>query len=318
MVSTAPIAGVVVFAGLCALAGCSKIPDHDGYPKRNIKGWEKPTKIEFDEDREAEADGELSYPARQRARWYAVELPDDGRLELRLNYLPLGMASDDEEEDDPLDVAIEVYDETYRLLLRANNEEDDAGDRKKTRVLEDLAQGRYLIHLYLQRRFDSVEYTLRLQHRAGAIAAQTDFPRNVRFPDPMPLVPAVDDAPPPPPKCQGRRCGRGVARPGGRAGGGGTARGKDGGTQETQASDAAMRGRITGVRATDDGTRITINRGQAHGVAKGWKGRVVSKSGAGIPNGSFTITQVKANESHATVRASADTVSAAANVVLSP
>ena len=302
----------------CLLMACAgRIPDHDGYPGKSTKGWENPTDLELDEDLEAEADGELSYPARRRSRWFAVELPQPGRLAVQLSYLPLGDLGEEEFVDDPFDLAFEVYDASHRLLARADNEESDAGERKKQRTVEDLASGRYLIHVYVQRRLDAAEYTLRLQlKRGGAIASQTDFPSGVRFPEPLPLVPVVDDTPAdakPRPRCRGRRCGkrhRGSSR-------------SSGPTQKPDktdepASGTAMQGRITGVRVVGGGTRITINRGTSHGVAKGWKGRVVSRSGAGIANGSFTISQVKANESYATVNASGDAVTAAAHVRINP
>lgn len=316
MLPTAPIARIALLAIPCLLVACAgRIPDHDGYAGKSAKGWEKPTVIELDEDLEAEADGELSYPARRRARWFAVDLPEPGRLAVQLSYLPLGNQGDEEFVDDPFDVAFEVYDASHRLLVRADNEESDAGERKKQRTVEDLASGRYLVHVYLQRRLDEAEYNLRLQLKRGAIASSTDFPRDVRFPETLPQVPVVDDtpAPPPRPRCRGRRCGNDDRKPP-RNNASGPKAEKD----EEIASGTAMQGRITGVRVVEGGTRITINRGSTHGVAKGWKGRVVSKSGAGIANGSFTISQVKANESYATVNATGDAVTAAAYVRISP
>ncbi len=297
--------------GLSACATRS-VPDHDGYRNAAARqAWEKPTVLEFDEDNEAEVDGELSYPNRRRARWYAVELPDSGNLDVRLDYLPLGEESDEvdiEDEDDPFDVGFEVYDSGYKQLVRADRDEEDAGEDSKRRTLEDLSQGQYLVHVFVQRRLDEVDFTLRMQFRPRYVAAKSDFPRNVAFVDPLPQVPQVDDAPPPePPRCRGRRCrDRESRRP--------SARNPRPPTTTPAPSADAIKGRIIGARGTSEGTRITINRGSAHGIERGRRGRVVTRSGSNIANGSFTIVQVKTRESYAVVGASTDAVISAAHV----
>lgn len=320
MHATAPFARTItaVLLGLVAACG-AKIPEHDGYRTAKAEVWEAPQKLELDEDFEAEVDSELSYAKRQRARWLVLNLPRAGEIDLSLTFAPLGEVVNELDEDDPFDVGFEVYDDHYRVLMRADKGEDDAGERKKRRTLYELPRGKYFIHVFLQRRLDEVEYSLRLQFRAADVdIASTDFPKLVAFVDPLPAVPEVDDAPRAEPRCRGRNCGRPTPRP----------RDPDRGgapdpPAETQAEAVAvpaggLRARITGVRATANGTRITINRGTAHGVAKGWRGRLITKDSKSIPDGSFTIDSVKAQESTATVRITPDATTSAANAIIQP
>lgn len=317
MARTARTLIMPALAGLVAACG-AKIPEHDGYRTAKAEQWETPQKLALDEDLEAEVDSELSYAKRQRARWFSLELPRAGELDVSLTFAPLGEVVNELDEDDPFDVAFEVYDDHYRLLVRADKSEDDAGERKKRRTLYELPRGTYFIHVYLQRRLDEVEYSLRLQFRRAEVdVASTDFPKLVAFVDPLPAVPQVDDAPKPEPRCRGRRCGKPESRPRtpDRAKPEPAAEGRG---QVVAVPDGGLRARITGVRATPNGTRITINRGTAHGVAKGWRGRVVTKESKAIPDGSFTIDSVKAQESTATVRTTPDAVTSAANAVIQP
>lgn len=306
-----------VLLGLIAACG-AKIPEHDGYRTAKAEGWETPQKLDLDDDLEAEVDSELSYAKRQRARWFVLTLPRAGELDLSLSFAPLGEVVNELDEDDPFDLAFEVYDDHYRLLTRADRNEDDAGERKKRRTLYELARGKYFIHVFLQRRLDEVEYSLRLQFRRADIdVASTDFPKMVAFVDDLPAIPQVDDAPRPAPRCRGRNCGKPTPRP----------RDPDRSKPTPEPDRAAgvvavpaggMRARITGVRATGSGTRITINRGTAHGVAKGWRGRMVTRDSKSIPDGSFTIDSVKAQESTATVRTTPDAATSAANAIIQP
>src|SRR5690606_17230171 len=78
-------------AGVFAGCGGAQVPTHDGYRERWVAGWKKPTTLTLDEDLEAEADGELSYPKRQRARWYAVDVPEDGKIEVLVRSARLGV-----------------------------------------------------------------------------------------------------------------------------------------------------------------------------------------------------------------------------------
>ncbi|GAB4512703.1 MAG: hypothetical protein Tsb0020_30800 [Haliangiales bacterium] len=309
-----------LFALSCLLPACGgpQVPDHDGYRQGVDEPWSSPETLEFNDDREAEVDGELSYPRRRRARWFELTLPGDGEIEVKLSYYPLGALDgtepDESGRDEPLDLAFEVYDGERRMLVRADNSEDDAGERKKRRTLYELPAGRYLVHLYTQSRLDEVEFTLRVSYRRiGELVSASDFPKTVAFMPTLPQIPTVDDSPPEAHRSAGRsdpppRRPRNPRR----------SRPQPPDKEPEAVAEDGMRARIIGIRAGDSGTRITINRGSAHGVVKGWSGRVVSRSGKGISDGGFKITQVKAQESYATVRATPDAVTAAANVIIKP
>lgn len=318
MHDTAPFPRTIMAVLLGLVTACgAKIPQHDGYRTTKSEGWQTPSKLELDEDGEAEVDSELSYPKRQRARWFALTLPRAGEIEISMTYAPLGEVVNELDEDDPFDLGFEVYDESFRVLTRADQQEDDAGERKKRRTLYELPRGKYYIHVYLQRRLDEVEYSLRLQFkRADVDIASTDFPKNVAFVDPLARIPETDDAPrPEPPRCRGSKCGKTPRRdPPER-----TEAAKPSGEGSVVSVPAGgLRARIIGVRAGSGGTRITINRGTAHGVAKGWRGRIVTRDSKSIPNGSFTIDVVKAQESQATVNTTPDTATSAANAIIQP
>jgi hypothetical protein len=318
MHDTAPFPRTIMAVLLGLATGCgASIPEHDGYRTTKSEGWQTPTKLELDEDGEAEVDSELSYPKRAHARWFALALPHAGEIEISLTYAPLGEVRNELDEDDPFDLAFEVYDENYRVLTRADQQEDDAGERKKRRTLYELPRGKYFIHVYLQRRLDEVEYSFRLQFkRADIDVASTDFPKNVAFVDPLAAIPETDDAPRPEPRCRGSKCGKPQPRREPDRGETPTPTANEGSVVPVPAG--GLRARIIGVRAGAGGTRITINRGTAHGVAKGWRGRMVTSANKSVPNGSFTIDVVNAQESQATVNTTPDTATAAANAIIQP
>lgn len=304
---------------LSVLIGCGgkQVPEHDGYRTRWKPGWERPKKLEFDEDFEAEKDGELSYPKRKRVRWYQLETPEDGELEIVLQAGPLGSDPDEEEDDedvdDPFDVGFELYDRNYKMLLRADNEEDDAGDRQKSRTAYQLPQGKYLLHLYLQRRIDEAEFTVTVKFKSGSVEPQTDFPKNVAYVDLLPVVPAVDDSPlnarPPRRKCRGKRCKK-PRRPR-------KPRDPKPDDKPEPVVEGALKGKITVIRAqASGGTEIVINKGSNNGVTRGWKGKLVTRKGKAIPGGRFTVRSVKTTSCKAKINVTSDAVKQAGRVVL--
>lgn len=298
--------------------GGPQVPTHDGYRSNWDEGWEKPRPLELDEDNEAEVDGELSYPKRRRVRWYSVTLPGDGELEMVLTNSPLGVVSEEEEEEedaeDPFDVGFELYDQNYKMLLRADKGEDDAGDRKKARTAYELRKGTYLVHVFLQRRLDEAEYTLRVKYSSGQVEPQTNFPKEVAYVEDLAVVPALDDAPPPEkkkprPRCRGSKCKkkpRGDDPPK-----------KD--PEETGTTPTAdkLRVKIIVVRGqSGGGTAITVAAGTDRGVDKGWTGQVVTKKGQAIPGGEFTITSAKNTSARGSVNISPDAVKQAGYAIL--
>src|SRR5690606_2189740 len=134
--------------------------------------WQNPTVLLLDEDGEAEVDDAVSYPSRERAKWYAVDLESGGELEVKLSVPALV-------DDRVIDLAFEVVGEDYQVLAKADEEEDDAGDERKTRLIGGLGPGRHYIHVFAQRRLDEAEFNLQLAFQGTASEVESDFPAKV-------------------------------------------------------------------------------------------------------------------------------------------
>jgi hypothetical protein len=292
-----PVAACAVVLAAC---GGTDVPTHNGYKSPKATPWRKPTVLQLDDQGEAEADDTVSYPKRSRARWFAVDLPTGGQLEVQVQTEPQG--------DRDVDLAFEVLNESYEVLVRADRDEEDAGEETKTRKLVKLRPGRYYIHVYAQRRLDEADFTVGLGFRPGeSAAARTNFPASVPFVGSLPDVPAVDDAPPPAPiahKCKGPKCKKHAPPPP---------------AADDTPPPKAVRARVAGIVSSKSGsTEIRIDRGSAQGVAVGWKGAVESRDGKAIPGGTFEVSRVTPAESFGTVRASASSVTEAKYVRLRP
>ncbi len=362
---TTPLA-VLLAAGLALGCGGPQVPNHDGYRSPKSKPWKKPKLIKFDDSQEAEAEGSLSYPKRRRARWYAVETPADGELTVKMDVTPIG----DRQE---VKLGFEVLDANYKVLMRLEardderraekskkkvdktdaddeyddddyydeEEDDDADDDSDSdaellewsRTLYELAAGRYYLHIYLNSRLDVADYSMRLKFAGASIDQQSDFPAQVGFLNPLPVVPALDDAPEV--DCKACSCSRDKRcksdcgkchrstghRPSRCASCDCQGPCKSKCTKKCGSSEpaaTAIMARITRPVAAGGGTRITMNRGSSNGVQVGWKGAVVSKSGKPIDNGRFTVEKVTSGECVGTVGASPDAVTAAGRVRLTP
>ena len=293
-------AAFVVVTGLAVAAACGgrNVPAHNGYKSVKSRPWQTPTVLTLDSDNEAEVEDTVSYPKRQRARWYAVDLPAGGELEVEVAVVGLF-------DDGPVDLAFEILDEGYQVLAAADREEDDAGDEQKKRLIGGLSAGRYYIHVYAQRRLDETEFTLQVAFREGDRDEQSNFPASVAYIGALPDVPTEDDAPAPVKpvvkKCRGAGCKKRPPPP------------------DPAPQPRAIRARVAGiVQVNAGGTQIRIDRGTTQGVEVGWKGSVVTQDGKPIPGGSFEVNRVTAAESFATVRAPADAVTSAKYVRLRP
>jgi hypothetical protein len=258
----------IVLASVLALAtACGpKIPQHDGYKNDKVKPWKKPKALSFDENMEVKTEGDLSYPDMRRARWYSLTLPSSGELEIKLEITPPGDAVNDD-----FDLAMEVLDPGYRVISKADMEEEDVGELSKTRTLYDLQPGTYLVHLYLQGRLDTADYELRATYkRAGTVDVKSDFPAQVAFIPPLPMVPLNDDTPakyrPEPPRVVRIPKGPRKPRPP-----------KDEPPPPPATSKTA---RVIGVSVSGGGTQVTIGMGTAQGVANGWKAKIAGVQGA--------------------------------------
>lgn len=288
-----------VLASILALAACggAKVPMHSGYKSEKAKPWKKPKLLAWDEQMETKTDAELSYPNMRRARWYALDIPANGELELRLEINPPG-----DEVNDDFDLAMEVLDPGHRVISKADLEEDDAGELNKSRTLYDLTPGRYLIHIYLQGRLDVADYVLRAAFkRASAAEVKSDFPAQVAFLPALPMVPLNDDTPAkykPPQTAVVTIKRRPPKKP-----------------PATPAAAPAVTktARIIGISVVGGGTQITIGFGADQGAAAGWRGKI-----AGV-QGSFSLGSCGPRTCTAVVSATPDQIKAGGGTVtLSP
>ena len=280
--------------------GGTDVPEHNGYRSAKSRPWRKPTVLRLDDSFEAEVDDAVSYPRRQRARWYAVDLPSFGGIDVQVTVPELA-------EDREIDIAFEVLDEGYSVRAKADAAEDDAGDEQKIRRLRRLPPGRYYIHVFAQRRLDEADYTLQVNFKPQKGREPTTFPAQVAYIGALPDVPLTDDAPAPAPvvkKCRGSRCKKRVARV----------------EKEPEPQPKSIRARIAGISdaGSGKGVQIRINQGANQGIEVGWKGTVVSRDGKAIAGGSFEVSKVSPGESYGTVRASASSVTSAKYVKLRP
>ena len=282
-----------------AACGGPQVPAHNGYKSEKAKPWKKPKPLVLDDKGEAKAEGDLSYPDMRRAKWFAIDLPSNGELSLKLEITPPGEAVNDD-----FDLAYEVLDPGFRVIGKSDLEDEDAHEVQKAKTLRDLVPGKYLVHLYLQGRMDTAEYVLRVAFKQTKPAdVKSDFPAQVEFVPPLPMVALNDDTPPgmikkPPPK--GPRGGGGRPPPPP------PPPGKD--VKET------VTARIVGVSVVSGGVQILIGRGTASKASNGMKAVLKGISGS-YEIGSCTETTCRATITGAT----ADQIKAAGgSVVLNP
>src|SRR5690606_42063399 len=107
------VAGAV--AVLSAACGGADVPEHNGYKSPTSRPWQSPVDLVLDEDNEAEVDDVVSYPKRQRARWYAVDLPSAGEREVKLSIPALL-------EDREVDLAFAIVEERYPVIAAADRD----------------------------------------------------------------------------------------------------------------------------------------------------------------------------------------------------
>jgi hypothetical protein len=285
---------LLLFVAAC---GGARVPTHNGYKGGNkAKPWTKAKTLKFDEKSEAKVEGELSYPDKKRAAWFAADLASAGQLDLKLEIVPPGDGTNEE-----FDLGFEVLDPGFRVIARSDLQEgDDVGEIQKSKNLLDLEPGRYLVHLYLQGRMDSADYVLRAVFKPMSTVGKSDFPSQVAFPDTLPMVPLQDDTPksykPPAPTVV-------VVK-----------RKKTDKPKEAAPPPATtMNARIIGMQVVGGGTQITIARGTSAGAAVGMKGKIV-----GVPTGSFSLAACNERTCTATVSATPDQIKGSGNVVLTP
>lgn len=289
----------LVVLGAC---GGPQIPLHSGYKTDKVKPWKKPKAIALDaEKQEGKAEGDLNYGEYKRAKWFSIDVPANGELDLRLEITPPG-----EETNEDFDLAMEVLDPGYRVISKSDLEDEDAHELNKVKTLYDLAPGKYLVHLYLQGRRDTADFVLRAAFkRTAAAEVKSDFPTKVAFIPPLPMVPLNDDTPKSykPPTTAIVKIKKGTPR----------------NTTPTPPKPdktpvaTAKSARVIGLSVVSGGTLITVGIGTAQEVAAGWKGKI-----AGVQGG-FTLSDCNERTCKATVAATPDQIKAGGgNVTLSP
>lgn len=286
----------MVVASAC---GGPQVPTHAGYKNEKAKPWKKPKVLQLDDKLEAKTDGELSYPGMTRARWFAIDLPANGELTLRLEITPPGEATNED-----FDLALEVLDPGFRVISKSDLEESDAGELTKTKTLLDLVPGRYLVHLYLQGRMDSADYILRASFRRTAAAeVKSNFPAEVDFVPQLPMVAITDDTPAgykPKSTTVVKVIPRGPRPP----------------KEEKKPVVSAIGARIINVSVGAEGTRLTIGRGTESEppVSDGMSGAIT-----GIAGSSFKLQGCGPRACIGVVKVTPDQIKAAGgNVMIKP
>ena len=284
---------------LVAACGGPQIPQHNGYKSETAKPWKKFKTLKFDEKGEAKADGDLSYPDRRRSAWFAADTPIPGELDLRVEITPPGDATNED-----FDLGFEVLDPGSRMLVRSDLDEgDQQHELNKTKNLKDLPPGHYLIHLYLESRMDTAEFILHAAFKAAPPAdVKSDFPAQVAFIGPLPMVPLTDDTPknyhPPTTAVVVVTKHHGPTKP----------------APPPPVLVTTINARIISVAIVSGGTQITVGRGTSSGANTGMKGKI-----SGVANGSFTLASCNERACTATIQGvTPDQIKGSGQVILSP
>ena len=286
MSRSALLACAAAFSVALGLGACGpKVPQHPGYKSKTAEPWKKAKPIALKAGA-GEVEGALDYGKYRRSRWHAVDLPGDGELTITLEQHGGG--------EQKTDVAFEIVDSTsYKVLAKADREDEDAFEEEKLRNATDLRQGRYLVHVYLQGRLDVAEYELKVKYDARAVANQGGpIAANLAFPPDLPVVPIDDDTP----VTKKPRTGGGGSRPR-------EPQTDKPATPTTPTMTGPVAGRVINVSVVDGGVEITINRGTDQGLVDGAKGRVDS-----LKNSDFTLKACGNRSCKAVVRATPDQV----------
>jgi hypothetical protein len=274
--------------------GGPQIPTHNGYKQRDATPWKKPRALKLNSKLEAKAEGDVSYPDMRRARWFQIALPENGELTLTLEITPPG-----DEVNDEFDLAMEVFDPSFRVISKSDLEDEDAYEQTKKKTLVDLAPGKYLIHVYLQGRMDTADYVLHASFKpTSAAEAKTNFPADVEFVPALATIPLQDDTPrsyrpaAPPVARRTRRARAQEPTP----------------TPEPTPAVAPVTARIINIQIVSGGTVITVARGKDTGASDGMMAKI-----AGI--GDVPIGNCTARTCTATVKATPDQLKSANGMV---
>jgi hypothetical protein len=253
------------------LAACGpSIPDHSGYKSVKASPWRNPKVIKLDDNREGKADGELDYPSQRRAKWYAIDLPSSGDLQVSVEANPANDVGD-------FDLGMEIVGPGNRVMAKADLEDEDAQELTKTRSVGGLDAGRVLLHLFLQGRLDNADFEVKVKFTPKVSEISSDFPAQVAYLPSLALVPVIDDTP------ENYNPGKKpvvTRRP--------TTR-RDPKVEKPVVAEPTTKVSAKVLRATmsDRSTSLVLSAGSDAGVADGWKGVV-----SGVKGISFTVRNV--------------------------
>jgi hypothetical protein len=294
---------IVLPLSLLVAACGGAAPTHTGYPEGEAAPWDKAAKLRLSDNGEASADGTLSFPDRQRAKWYLVELPTSGTVTARMTL---------ENRAPGTDVALEILDAGFNVNVPGESD-DDVGQPKKTREYKDARPGKTYVHIYLLGRNDRAEYSVRVHfdpkpqapgrpdEPAVPTADKSSFPWTVPNLPALAQINASDDTPlhgktrvatptpPTPPKPE----------------------------EPPPDTGPSVKATITEFSDTGSGIKIVINKGANANIEQGWDGYVVS-GGKPLAKSNFKIRAVRDTESEAVVRVTLDDIQKNHTVVLKP
>jgi hypothetical protein len=260
----------IAWMGLGLSACGPSIPGHNGYKSAKASPWRNPKVVKLDDNREGKADGELDYPSQKRAKWYAVDLPTAGDLQVTVEANPSNDNGD-------FDLGMEIVGPGNRVMAKADLEDEDAHELTKTRSVAGLDAGRVLIHLFLQGRLDNSDFELKVKFSSKVTEVASDFPAQVAYLPSLALVPVIDDTPEGYiKKPTGKRPTGVVKRP---------TTPKE--PKEVEAPKTKVTAKVLRATMSDKSTSLVLSAGSDDGVAEGWRGVV-----SGVKGISFTVRNV--------------------------
>lgn len=284
--------GLVLAAAACG----PTIPEHNGYKSVKATPWRSPKAIKLDDKQEGKADGELDYASQKRAKWYAVDLPTSGDLQVTVEANPANDSGD-------FDLGLELVDPGHRVLAKADLEDDDARELTKTRSALGLASGRYLIHLYLQGRLDNSDYEVKVKFSPKASEIASNFPAMVQYLPTLALVPVIDDTP-------------GTAGKGGKVvvkRTPGAPRPRPPKPEEEKPPATTVTANVLRATMNDKATILVLSAGASSGVQDGWSGVV-----SGVKGARFRVSNVSERSCRGIVEGVTAEQVAGKKVTLSP
>ncbi len=258
---------LAISLGLTAACGPS-IPEHNGYKSAKVSPWRSPKIIKLDENREGKANGELDYPSQKRARWFAIDLPTSGDLQVTVEANP-------QNEGDDFDLGMEIIGPGNRVLAKADLEDEDAHELTKTRSAGGLDGGRILLHLFLQGRMDNSDFDVKVKFSPTVSEVASSFPAEVPYLPLLATVPVIDDSP------EGSRKPTVTRRPTG------PRRPTPTPTKVEEAPSTKVAAKVLRATMSDKSTTVILSAGSDAGVADGWRGTV-----SGVKGISFTVRNV--------------------------